>query len=42
LISSFLFVCFFVELWNDDNDNVCDNGNDIKQYNFQNNYGVIA
>jgi len=24
------------------NDEVCDNGNTIKQYNFQNNYGVIA
>ena len=35
----FLFVCFFVTLWNDE---VCDNGNDMKQYNFQNNYGVIA
>jgi len=33
------FVCFFVTLWNDE---VCDNGNDMKQYNFQNNYGVIA
>jgi len=35
----FLFVCFFVMLCNDE---VCDNGNDMKQYNFQNNYGVIA
>ena len=31
--------CFFVTLWNDE---VCDNGNAMKQYNFQNNYGVIA
>jgi len=28
-----------VMLWNDE---VCDNGNAMKQYNFQNNYGVIA
>ena len=35
-----LSVCpFFVTLWNDE---VCDNGNAMKQYNFQNNYGVIA
>jgi len=34
-----LSVCLFVTLWNDE---VCDNGNDMKQYNFQNNYGVIA
>jgi len=33
-----LFV-FFVTLWNDE---VCDNGKDMKQYNFQNNYSVIA
>ena len=33
------FVCFFVTLWNDED---CDDGNDMKQYNFQNNYGVIA
>ena len=33
------FVCFFVTLWND---KVCDNGNDMKQYNFQNNYGVVV
>jgi len=34
------FVClFFVTLLNDE---VCDNGNDMKQYNFQNNYGLIA
>jgi len=33
-------VClFFVTLWNDE---VCDNGNAMKQYNFQNIYGVIA
>jgi len=38
----FLSVCFkvfFVTLWNDE---VCDNENDMKQYNFQNNYDVIA
>ena len=29
----------FVTLWNDE---VCDNGNAVKQCNFQNNYGVIA
>ena len=29
---------FFVTLWND---KVCDNGNAIKQRNFQNSYGVI-
>ena len=34
----FLFCLFFVTLWNDE---VCDNGNAMKQYNFQNNYGVI-
>jgi len=34
------FVClFFVTLWNDE---FYDNGNAMKQYNFQNNYGVIA
>ena len=34
------FVClFFTTLWNDE---VCDNGNAMKQYEFQNNYGVIA
>jgi len=35
------FVClsvFFVTLWNHE---VCDNGNAMKQYNFQNSYGVI-
>ena len=37
----FLSVClFFVTLWNDE---VCDNGNSVKQCNFQNSYyGVIA
>jgi len=30
---------FFVTLWND---KVCDNGNAVKQCNFQNSYGVIA
>ena len=38
----FLSVCLsvFVMLWNDE---VCDNGNAMKQYKFQNNYyGVIA
>jgi len=30
---------FFVTLWND---KVCDNGNAMKQCNFQNNYGVIG
>ena len=34
----FLSVCFFITLWNDE---VCDNGNAMKQYKFQNNYGVI-
>ena len=34
--SVMIFFClFFVTLWNDE---VCDNGNDMKQYNFQNNY----
>jgi len=33
------FVWFFVTLWNDE---VCDNGNAMKQCNFENNYGVIA
>jgi len=39
--SVMFFVCLsvFVTLWNDE---VCDNGNAVKQYNFQNNYGVIA
>jgi len=38
---SVMFFCLsvFVTLWNDE---VCDNGNAMKQYNFQNNYGVIA
>jgi len=36
----FLFVfSFFVTLWNQE---VCDNGNAMKQWNFQNNYGTIA
>jgi len=35
----FLFVCFVVTLWND---KVCDNGNAMKQYNFQKNYGTVA
>ena len=30
---------FFVTLWNYE---VCNNGNAMKQSNFQNNYGVIA
>ena len=30
---------FFVTLWNDE---VCGNGNAMKQCDFQNNYGVIA
>jgi len=34
-----LSVCFFVTLWNDE---VCDNGNAMKQYNLQNNYDVTA
>ena len=37
--SVMFFVCLFVTVWNDE---VCDNGNTMKQYNFQNNYGVIA
>jgi len=36
---SCFFVCLFVTLWNDE---VCGNGNAMKQCNFQNNYGVIA
>jgi len=35
----FLSVCYFVTLWNDE---VCDNGNAMKQCNFQNNYGTVA
>ena len=36
----FFFVCLFlITLWNDE---VCDNGNAMMQYKFQNNYGVIA
>ena len=34
-----LSVCLFVTLLNDE---VCDNGNAMKQCNFQNNYGTIA
>jgi len=34
-----LSVCLFVTLWNDE---VCDNGNAMKQFNFQNNSGVVA
>jgi len=38
--SDVFFVClFFIMLWNDE---VCDNGNAMKQYKFKNNYGVIA
>ena len=37
--SVMFFVCLFVTLWNDE---VCDNGNAMKQYKFQNNNGVIA
>ena len=35
----FFWFAFFVTLWNYE---VCDNGNAMKQCNFQNNYGVIA
>jgi len=35
----FLSVCLFVTLWNYE---VCDNGNSMKQWNFQNNYGTVA
>ena len=35
----FLFVCFFVTLWNEE---VCDNGNAMKWCTFRNNYGAIA
>jgi len=35
----FCLTVFFVTLWNDE---VCDNGNAMKQCNFQHNYGVIA
>jgi len=35
-----LYVCLvFATLWNDE---VCDNGNAMKQCNYQNNYDVIA
>ena len=38
--SVMFFVCLFlITLWNDE---VCDNVNAMKQYKFQNNYGVIA
>jgi len=33
------FFVFFVMLWNHE---VCDNGNAMKQCNFQNNYGTVA
>jgi len=33
------FVCLFVTLWNY---KVRDNGNAMKQCNFQNNYGTVA
>ena len=33
------FFVFFVTLWNEE---ICDNGNAMKQCNFQNNYGVNA
>ena len=35
----FCFVCLYVTLWNDED---YDNGNAMKQSNFQNNYDVIA
>jgi len=38
-VRCFLFVCLFVTHWNY---KVCDNGNAMKQYYYQNNYGVIA
>jgi len=34
-----LSFCLFVAIWNDE---VCGNGNAMKQCNFQKNYGVIA
>jgi len=37
--SVMFFVCLFVTLWNYE---VCDNGNAMKQRNFQNNYGTVA
>ena len=37
--SAMFFVCLFVMLWNY---KVCDSGNAMKQYYYQNNYGVIA
>jgi len=33
------WLVFFVTLWNHE---VCDNGNAMKQCNFQNNYGTVA
>ena len=36
---SVMFRLFLITLWNDE---VCDNGSAMKQYKFQNNYGVIA
>ena len=36
---SVMFFCLFVTLWNYE---LCDNGDAMKQCNFQNNYGVIA
>jgi len=38
-LSVCLSVCLSVTLWNYE---VCDNGNAMKQCNFQNNYGTIA
>ena len=37
--SVMFFVCLFVTLWYDE---VCDNGNTMKQCNFQHSYGVVA
>ena len=37
--SVMFFLSVFIMLWNDE---VCDNGNAMMQYKFQNNYGVIA
>jgi len=39
LSASAELLVFFVTLWNNE---VCDNGNAMKKYNFQNNYGAIA
>ena len=38
-VTFLFFVFFYVTLSNYE---VCDNGNGMKQYNFQNNYGVIV